>query len=127
MEVIRKPDKDERVFCTDIDDTLVMWPENPHDFNLLKKGYIEIENPYTNGTVFLKPHKEHIKIVKHFHSRGYHIIAWSGGGGRWARAVVEALSLNEYIDEIMCKPIKYIDDEDVSEWFGSRIYVGDKS
>lgn len=123
-KMIRNPDKDERVLVCDVDDTLVMWGENAYQPT---DGTIEFKDPYNGDSLFLKPHKRHIKLLEHFHSRGYYVIVWSAGGGKWAKSVVNTLEINHIVDDIMGKPLKYIDDLPAQEWMGNRIYVEDKN
>ncbi len=114
---LHKSDKDEKVICIDVDDTLVM-----RDVKLLDKT-VSIVDPYSGLSITVTPHIKHIDLVEHFHDRGYYVIVWSAGGGLWAQAVVEALHLNKYVDDIMGKPLKYMDDVPCDEWMGNRIYL----
>jgi len=34
----------------------------------------------------------------------------SASGGRWARAAVKALDLEDYVHDTQAKPLKYVDD-----------------
>lgn len=109
------------VFC-DIDDTLVMWSDlfsQPHE------GAIPIIDPYDNSTNYLVPHKKHINLLKKYKGRGQSVIIWSAGGYKWALSVVKALGLEEYVDLVMSKPMKYIDDLQASEILGTRLYLKD--
>lgn len=103
----------------DVDDTLVMWEANHTQPG---EGKIAIVDPNDNQTVYLKPHKKHIKILKDLKSRGYYITVWSAGGYGWAEAVVKTLGIEEHVDVVMTKPIKFFDDLPLSE-LGSRVYI----
>ncbi len=98
MKVIERP----TVFF-DVDDTLVMWnqlPDHPNSIEMNCFGFNER----------LVPHEGHIKQMKDHKFRGHHVVVWSAGGWEWARAVVIALGLDQYVDEVMDKPHWFYDD-----------------
>ncbi len=108
------------VICFDVDDTIVLWgDENSRP----DKGKIELTNPYTGLVSYLKPHEPHIELLKQYKGRGYHIIVWSAGGALWANEVVSKLGLGKYVDIVMSKPVKYVDDKSCESWMGSRVYI----
>lgn len=88
----------------DVDETLVMWHRPVSDDS------IAVTCPYTNVVDHLVPHKEHIHILKQQKGRGYHVTVWSAGGWLWAKTIVEALGLTDYVDEVRAKPVKAFDD-----------------
>lgn len=125
MQVI---DNDKIVFC-DIDDTLVLWPEN-HPDKFPNKSFsqpfdvsVEFLDPYDNSINNLVPYQKHIDLLKKYKGRGYFIIVWSAGGVKWAESVVKTLGLKDYVDLVMTKSLKYIDDLDASKILGERIYL----
>jgi len=106
----------------DCDDTLVMWPpfKGPDD------QLIHIPDPYKKNAppIGLFPHKKHIDYLKK--SKQFNknvIVVWSAGGQPWARAVVEALNLDKYVDHILAKPETYVDDLQADYILGNRKYV----
>lgn len=108
----------EHVICFDCDDTLVMWHKDIKDVTVL--------DPYDEGyEVQLTKHNKHIKLLKDHKERGYFIIVWSAGGYAWARAVVTALQLEDYVDLVIAKPLKYVDDLQAHEILGNRLYLED--
>lgn len=113
--------KNEMVTFWDCDDTLVMWSH----WNKEHDGQHFID-PHDGTKHLLVPHKKHIKLLKDFDARGYTIIVWSGGGYEWAETVVRTLGIEEYVDLVMTKPCKYIDDLQAVEVLGSRIYLKDE-
>lgn len=122
MQVINK----ENVIFFDVDDTLVLWDHGlklPEEMNQL----VEIVDPHDNKTVFLKPHKPHIKLMKNHKSRGTVIVVWSQGGYQWAKAVIETLGLTEYVDFVMSKPRAYVDDLPSEAWMKERIFIKPES
>lgn len=94
----------------DVDNTLVFsLRERPH----------EVTNEITKikGRKFWV-HIPHREIIKDFKARGHTVIVWSQGGWEWAKSVVEALQLEEYVDVIMSKPDWYFDDKGSGDWLG---------
>lgn len=109
--------KNEMTFFVDIDETLVCWLE-PYDPN----GF-EIIDPNDGMPNKVLPHHPHIKILKNKKTRGAHVVVWSAGGYAWAEAVINALGLAQYVDQIMTKPSAYMDDKLATEFMGERIYL----
>lgn len=103
----------EKIIAFDIDETLVM-----HGL-----GKNSIECPYDGSIIYLTPHARHVKLLKDHKARGYSVIVWSAAGFRWASKVIKMLELDEYVDLILTKPIKYVDDLPVDEWMQNRIYL----
>ena len=120
----------EVIVCFDCDDTLVMWDSNHNyqDFpgtpELQQK--IPFINPYDNSIAYLKPHKRHIELLKQYKGRGFYVRVWSAGGVQWAKAVVETLGLEQYVDSVETKPAKYVDDLQAADVLGVRIYIKDE-
>lgn len=105
------------VVCIDCDDTLVMWRQNSG-----KEIPITLEGE-GGFTEYLTPHEEHIQMLKDFKKVcRYTVIVWSQSGWDWAEAVVKALKLEEYVDVIMSKPSRHVDDLSCNLWMGQRIY-----
>lgn len=113
----------EFVVAFDVDDTILMWGD---DFTKPEEGRIEIIDPYDGSRVYLTPHKKHIGLLKKYKGRGMCVMVWSAGGVQWAKAAINALNLADYIDLVITKPSKYVDDLPASEILGSRIYLQDK-
>lgn len=100
----------------DVDDTIIM-----HN----KPGkMVTIENPYQPGKKqSYAIHETHVNILKDLKARGYQIVVWSANGARWARAAVNALELTDYVDVVMSKPQKFVDDKPADVVLGSHIYI----
>lgn len=113
----------ELVVAFDVDDTLVMWGDK---HNKPHKSRVKVKNPYSNSVHYLKPHKKHIELLKTYKGRGYTIIVWSAGGYLWAKEVIEALKLNDYVDIVTTKMLKYVDDLQAEDVLGTRVYLEDK-
>jgi hypothetical protein len=110
----------DQVICCDVDDTLLMWSNKytqPHE------GAIAITDPYDGSVNYLIPHKRHVELIKKQKGRGLLVIVWSAAGVLWAEAAVKALELESFVDIVLTKPSKYIDDLPVQEWMGDRIYI----
>lgn len=110
------------VYC-DVDDTLVMWDDNfrePHE------GAKKFLDPYDGSSNYLTPHKKHIELLKKYKGRGVTVIVWSAAGVKWAESVVKTLGLVEYVELVITKPNKIIDDLPVEAIFSTRIYLSNK-
>ena len=114
--------KNEDIVAFDVDDTLILWFSNCDP-----SEKIDIISPGSGiKKMALKPHKRHIDLLKEYKGRGMTVIVWSAGGYGWAQAVVEALGLEEFVDYVMTKPCKLIDDLPPELIFTNRIYLEDK-
>src|SRR5688500_2572538 len=93
----------------DCDDTLVMWDDKYKKDDL--SNCVLVADPNSGFAVQLVPHDDHIRYIKNAKQFNHQtIVVWSAGGWEWAKAVVEALGLQEYVDAVMEKPTMYIDD-----------------
>lgn len=118
MKVIK--DK-KSIVCFDCDDTLVMWRTGSEDAIPVT---LEGEDGFTE---YLTPHKEHIQMLKDFKKVcRYTVVVWSQSGWDWAEAIVKALKLEDYVDVIMSKPSRHVDDLPSHLWMGQRIYKEQK-
>lgn len=97
--------------CVDVDDTLVSWAEadektgpQPHPDCKL----IEIEHEGRSASYWVYPFN--VQSLKTHHQKGHNVIVWSGSGYEWARTVVKALGLSDYVDLVMSKPRWLLDD-----------------
>lgn len=108
--------KSEQNIMWDVDDTLVMRElPGPHDLVLY--------NPAMEQNECLMIHHEHVKQLKSSKNRGFNNIVWSGNGYQWAEIVIKALELENYVDTIMTKPIKFFDDLQADEVLVNRVYL----
>lgn len=116
MNVIDK----ELIVTIDVDQTLLFWTEPTIG------GIGKLAIPFTdNTTVYLTPHHYHVELVKRYKQRGYLTIVWSANGYSHALAAVEALKLQDYVDIVMSKPTKYMDDSTAETVLGPRVYCED--
>lgn len=111
MEVI----ENEFLVAYDVDDTLVMYDE---EFDR-----VAFLDPYSKETIFLSPNKKHIDLLKKHKAQGMAVMVWSAGGAKWAKSVIDTLELSEYVDIILTKPVKFVDDLQAAEILGQRIYL----
>lgn len=108
----------ERVIPCDIDDTLI------HHSPVEGCRSVKFADPFDqNREITLWVNDPMVRIVTDEKARGAYIIVWSKGGNAWARAVIRALELTEYVDLIMTKPVTYLDDKDCNEWMKDRVYL----
>ena len=114
----------EQIICFDVDDTLILWDEN---HNQPFDGCISIKCPHSESMSFHRPHKRHIEFLKRQHAKGYSVVVWSSGGTAWAKDIVESLGLEKYVDIVMSKPIKWVDDlSNPAEVLGIHVYLDEK-
>lgn len=103
----------------DVDETLItrIDPSNRNG------GFMTIE--YGGDLQFFDSCTDNVALLKHHKTvRGYGIIVWSANGKEWAEKIVKRLKLEEYVDIVMTKPSKYLDDKPVQEWMPSQIHLG---
>jgi FMN phosphatase YigB (HAD superfamily) len=105
----------------DCDDTLVMW--NNVNYWVPGPDKYEFIDSTDGGSAFLQIHKAHVNLLKKYKAQGYTVVVWSAAGYRWAESVVKTLQLEDYVDMVMSKPIKYVDDLSAKEILGSRVYI----
>ena len=121
MHVLR--DK-KSVVTFDVDDTLIMW-------NKPGEQSVTVTLPGEDGfTETFTPHADHIQMLKDFKKVcRYTVVVWSQSGHDWAEAVVKALEIEDYVDLVMSKPSRHVDDLPSNLWMGQHIYkefVSDK-
>lgn len=104
------------ITCFDVDNTLVLWNE-PYE--------IDICISYGEEIIDLKRHLGHIALLKHCKQRGDYIIVWSQNGQEWATKVIKKLGLESYVDLVLTKPIRHVDDKTDPQYIiGQRIFLG---
>lgn len=115
----------DNIYYYDCDDTLVMWDniyKKYEEDGVTPTNAIQCIAPYSTMIFELVPHDQHIHHLKESSKHGVTIIVWSAGGYQWAEEVVKKLGLEDYVDAVMSKPSKYIDDLNCKEFMGERIY-----
>ena len=110
----------ELVTFFDCDDTILMEAKRGDSGAMM---YVDV----AGNTCYGIPHKAHIDQVKKHKARGYTVIVWSGNGYKHAKIVVELLGLENHVDYVMSKSIKYWDDlEDANQILTNRVYLNNK-
>ena len=105
--------ENELVVCFDVDGTLI----TPAD-----DGPIKL--PYAGKISSFSALQAHVDLLKSYNERGFTVIVWSMGGHSHAKKVVEALKLERFVDIVMSKPNKYVDDkEDLPSILGTRVFI----
>jgi hypothetical protein len=101
----------------DVDDTIAMHVEEGcvADFVLY--------NDAMECNIAFQIHKDHVKQIKSHKNRGFSVFVWSGNGSAWAKKVIEALELQDYVDYYMTKPVKFFDDLPAEKVLVNRVYL----
>jgi phosphoserine phosphatase len=95
--------EDAGIVYFDVDGTLIR-PAEPTD-----EGTISFKAGPSR--VHFMPIQAHINALILHKARGHTVVVWSHGKAQWARRIVEALNLMEYVDLIVSKPDWAYDDE----------------
>lgn len=119
MEII----SNDHVVCFDVDETLIIWHWDQYKKTELSEANQLIDIKMDNYSTSVEPFKEHIELLKRYKAKGKFIIVWTQSGYKWGEAVVKALGLEEYVDLVLTKPEKYVDDLDANEWM-EHVYKG---
>lgn len=108
----------EQLIPVDIDGTLIFWSK-------IKRGQraISFTCPYTNAQFTVGVNEPNLAIVRERLARGATILAWSASGYQKVVAVLKALQLDHPNLYATSKPCNYLDDIEVQEWMGKRIFL----
>ena len=104
----------ENVVYVDVDSTLIE--------RVGLRSVFTHELDYYGQQWIVDPKDKNIEFMKSLKARGYYVIVHSSNGWLHAKKVVELLKLEVFVDEVKTKSNKYIDDDPVENWFGSRIH-----
>jgi hypothetical protein len=110
--------KSEYIIPLDIDHTLV-FPTIP----VVPGPKVQIYDAVSKKFLTMIANESMIRLVREEHHRGACIKAWSRGGWQWAANVLRALDLVDCVDEVLSKPLAYMDDLDIGEWLKYRVYI----
>lgn len=110
MQVI----ENEHIVAYDVDETLFM-----HGDNFLAG----LNNPYTGTFITGLINRKHIELLKQHKARGMFIIVWSKAGSKWAEEVVKYCKLEEYVDLILTKFDRFVDDLPADKILGEHVYL----
>lgn len=114
-----KIDKTELSVWVDCDDTLICHGySNQVDYDV-RGIYID----YYGTEKFVLVHEEHVQLVKAYHARGFKVIVHSNNGALYAAGIVKKLGLEKFVHEVKTKPTKLMDDQDVGNALGARVYI----
>lgn len=107
----------EHIWCTDIDDTLLLW-------DAPKEGpMVEFVEPHSGETINVPINENNIRLMKEKKSRGATIVLWSQGGWEYAEVVAKALNIESYVDFVMTKPSGLIDDLEAHAWMPKAVNI----
>lgn len=115
----------DHVVMFDVDDTLIMWLWDQFERQQLDAEGALVDIKMHGHVTCVKPHKQHIELLKKYKAKGKFIIVWSASGYEWAHEVIKTLGLESHVDLVLTKPRKYIDDLDANEWM-RRVYKKDE-
>lgn len=110
--------ENEQIYGFDVDNTLVSVRRTKY-----QAGDIKVINPYTKLPVYVRPHMGHVDLLKEMHGRGRYIRVHSAAGVQWAKVIVEALGLQNYVHDVETKMVGYVDDMPVESWLRNHIYL----
>lgn len=111
----------ETIVLVDIDQTLVIWHKSHKKPGKNKVLFVD---PYTKEKLYLTPHHVHIRLMKQYKARGFGIVVHSMAGTKWAKSVINKLKLAKYVDIVMSKATRHMDDkEDAKDIIGTRVYL----
>lgn len=111
----------EKIYYSDVDETLVIIDEIPPGIDESK--LIKIQNNKKGVTIYAMRHERHINLLKQMAARGFAIVVWSAGGEAWAWYIVNLLELEYIVDATMGKPDWYADDKGPNEFMKGRVYL----
>lgn len=103
-----------KTLYVDVDDTLAMGDLSEYDF----KERLIIN--YVNGPITVVPNQKNVNLLTLFYKLGYTVIVWSKTGADWAKAVTEALEIQDMVAAYLTKPTFILDDQEVTKWIGPR-------
>ena len=84
------------------------------------ENFVAFSNPDDPCDIWLlEPNWEIIKHLKETSLNGGTVIVWSAGGWDWALEVVKVLELEHYVDAVLTKPHRYVDDLHCDEFMGT--------
>lgn len=109
--------KSEHLIYFDVDDTLILWTD---------KFDVVFECPHTKNMLQAQRHAGHIRLLKEKKIRGWTIVVWSQGGWEYAKAVVQALHLESFVDYVQTKPQALVDDLNPGIWLPTPLYLDPK-
>lgn len=112
--------KSEQIRPVDVDDTLII---NYNDTTKDLGRKVKVYDAVTNKFITMVAHEANIRLLLEEKHRGGFIIVWSRSGYEWAKHVVQALDLENFVDLVMSKPLAYIDDMPVELWMKDRVYL----
>lgn len=108
----------------DVDDTLIFWDDQSHKGPA--ENYIEMVCPHDGLRTHHRVHERHVKFLKKQKAKGYTVVVWSASGTKWAAEVIKKLGIEDYVDYVISKPVKWVDDlSDANHNLGTHIYLSE--
>jgi len=106
------------IVCFDVDDTLIYWDDD----KVPKDVYSSISFKFRGRDLKRSIISKHVNELRLQKESGSTIIVWSKSGVEWAKTIIQAIGLEDYVDLVMPKPDRIYDDKDPSEWMPKRRY-----
>ena len=100
----------------DVNDTLL------HKTKDKQEDSVKIEGVDDKNNGWHTPNKRNIELMKELKEKGHPIAVWSGAGYKMAKAAVEALKLEPYVDAVMAKPTIYVDNKEAPKFLKNRLW-----
>jgi len=108
--------ENEMIVAIDVDGTLIR-PD--------PQGAIKL--PYGSTIHCYEPIMEHVDLLKSYKQRGFYVIVWSHGGNQHAKLTIQALKLERYVDLVLTKPSKHVDDKtSIEDIVGTRVFISQR-
>ena len=112
-----------RCIYFDVDETLIQWEFEP-DFVVTHEHQMKLPEDFILiDDIRFRIHKPHIMRLMQHHNTGDCVVVWSAGGINWARRVIEALAIQDYVNVVLGKPDFFYDDENIPCLKGKRMYL----
>ena len=108
--------EENKIWQFDVDDTLISWDKSGYSASC-----ITIKGPKGHD-VYVQPNRKNINLLQKLAKVGWYIRVHSGSGWEWAKTVVEALGLTDYVDEVTSKPLGNTDDKGPGDGIAYNVY-----
>ncbi len=113
----------EKVYFSDVDETLVIIDEIPPGVDESKLIRICLNPNKPDAWCYAMRHERHIEMLRKMAARGFAIVVWSAGGESWADYIVKLVGIEGLVDATIGKPDWFADDKEPHEFMKGRIYL----
>ncbi len=109
--------EENKIWQFDVDDTLITWDISAYPL----RNIFTMKGPKGHD-VDLIQNEKNINLLEKLSKVGWYIRVHSGSGWQWAKAVIEALELTEFVDEVTSKPLGNTDDRPPGDGLAYNVY-----